>query len=259
MKSLLISLFIIISYGTYSQAFYNTYKTEGFQDMMQKGIVYIYTGASNEELIVNALKKYWNACPYHIAEVNDGEKIYEDQFILAPGSETLIAKAKLLSNDEINKYSTIGYIMENGLGLGYFSQRGADLNIAFMNACIKQINEHQIGGRSGQVNDRLEKIFLESGNYDPSKTLLIVGFSKPYISTTRVAKLGIKYKTMSIEDFEEIDEEELKGYYLLYTDPRDFFTFSIFDLEKMELALTHRDSTTGMKTVNIGILKKWTK
>lgn len=257
MKLLTLTSIVLISIGAQAQAFYKTYKTNDFQTMLKSGVVYIDGGTEEDSTFIAAFEKYWDSCPFKVVDPEEGDKITTNDFVFVPGEETLIAEASQLQGEGINKYLTIGYLMNNGFGLEPESEAGIKLIVAFMNSCIQQIDDKEISGRSGQVNDRLEKIYLKESAYDSGKTLLVVGDNKNSIKIESLTKLGMKCKEVTEKEFNEIDEEDYKDYYILYVDSRDFFTFSIFDLEDMKLVLTHRDSSTAIRSVKESIIKKW--
>ena len=257
MKILLLSVITLFSLEANSQGFYRTFKTDDFQSLIKAGITYVQKGDSTDSLYIEAFKKHWTVCPYKIVDPSK-DTIHKEDFIFIPGQEIIIVKAKMIRHDVISKTRIIGYTVNNGFGLDPNSKTGIIYNVAFMNSCVNQINKNKISGRSGMVNDRLEKIFLQD-RYDKSKTLLVINENIGKISVSDALKLGIKAKAISKEEYLLLNKNELKNYYLLYVDHKDFLTFSIFDIEQKELVFTHRYSNTGVRKIKIGTLRNWTE
>jgi hypothetical protein len=153
MKILLLSLVTFFSLEASSQAFYRTYKTDNFQNLIKHGIVYVKKGDSSDSLFVNAIEKYWDVSPYRIVDPQKEDKVTEDELVFIPHHEMVIVQAKMLKHQEISKTRTVGYTLNNGLGLDSSSEVGINLNVAFLNSCVNQINKNKIAGKSGQVND----------------------------------------------------------------------------------------------------------
>ena len=205
MKIILLSLLTFFSLEISAQRIYKSYDYPDFKDLIKNGIVFFKSKNNTDSLYIKAFQKYWNVCPYKIISYKSKEKIDGEQILLTNGGRELIfAKAKELTLNEINKYSTIGYVISSGFGISSNSKSAIDLNISFINATIKHINDNKISSRGSKINEEIQKAQSIKNKYKKSKTLLILESNLNYISVKKLTKLGVKYKVINQKEYESI-------------------------------------------------------
>lgn len=146
-----------------------------------------------------------------------------------------------LTRNEISKYAVIGYISLNG-----FDQTVSDESkrifinqtIAGLNDVVDVIQKDQIKGNGVSLYSGISKAILPKSKLFKDKTLLVVGNTKDYVNFGSIEKKGVKYEVMTLEQFNEIEEDDLSKYCLLYFGYNSYTDISIYDLESNSLIYT---------------------
>jgi len=249
---LVLTLFLFTQ-NIYSQAFYTTFESYDFKELLKNGLIFLDKGTTQDSIISKILVEKWNACPLKIVKNKKDEKIDDSEFILMYSNEIIVSRQRHLKGMSISPYFIVGNTAENGFG----APKNISLNIEFMNSCINQIIKYKISGRGAGMNSDLQKAVNDK--YNKNKILLIVGRNRSFTPTNdKFKKLGIKVQQISEDEFNTIKPSDYKNYYIMYIDNKHYLTYSIYDFEKKEIVVSKRYKAAKIM-IGMKLIKKWSK
>ncbi|MBL1279310.1 MAG: hypothetical protein COA33_003520 [Fluviicola sp.] len=268
MKNVLLIIFTIICTTAIGQVFYKSAGKKDFKLLMDNGVTYIKTGDPVKDgYYIDAIEKYWKVTKVRIFDPLDEdneEKLSNDDIVFynaslsGSGDIFCLIKLDFLIKKTVSKYATIGYITING-----FSQTSKNLSetlfidqlIIGLNSTVDVISEDNIKGGGVGLYSKIFAKTLPKVKSLKDKTLLIIGNTKNYISTKALEKNGIKYKEISIEEYEELYQDDLTGYCLFYFAYNTYTEVAIYDLENNELIYTRHFASAKLKLTLVDIAK----
>lgn len=232
------------------QTFYGLNQRKEIEDLSRNGIVYINTGNdAKDSMYYTALDNEWSATPFRIFDPRDSEEVLLTQDIIlfesSIGKEDILCLVKLgdLMSDNISAHAAIGYFFFNG-----FNQKSDSLSrymflqqtIAGMNDIVGTIISQKITGKNSlNFYNKVSAAIGPRSRALQGKTLLIIDTTKAYVNFECLDKNGIKYKTVSCAEFQQIMTDDPNSYCLLYFADNSFTETSIFNLRNNELIYTN--------------------
>lgn len=257
MKNSILFLIVILSYSVQGQSFYKSFIKPEFKSLLEKGVFFIETGdAEKDAAYISAVEDNWDVTDFTILNSIDetekfsGEEVFLTESVLTTKTEYTSKKSSIIGLSQlkylrkssgVSKYTLIGFIAIDG----YDQQEDAESKMRYLNQSIsglndvvKSIKDNRISKIGLGLYKSIYKSFLKKSKPLQSKTLLIVGDTKKYVNLSALEKADIKYKLVSISEYEKLKEQDLSNFCLMYFAYNAFTEISIYNLENNDLIYT---------------------
>ena len=248
MKFFILSILSIVSFSySFGQAFYKSSNKKEFENLMSNGLVY-FPSSNNiiDSAYLAALKNNWDVTPVEVYDGSDNSVQNKTTIIEANVHSgpvfSLVPVNSLMNEDStFSKYLTIGYFYRDGFTQSDSKEKKydfIDLSIAALNDVVSVVNEQQISSLGAGLYKKIHKAILPKSKVLKEKTLLIIGWTKNFVSLSALEKHGIKYKLLTEAEYFDLDDDEKSTCCLMYFANRTFVDIAIFDLENNDLIYT---------------------
>jgi len=274
MKNLLLLLFLFLSSFTFGQVFYQGANDDDFKSLIKNGVTFLPTGDEvSDNAYISAFKNYWKVSELKVSDSNTQfapediivTELYIDdsELVLAMINYKLFKKMQK-SSKGISKYATIGYINLKGFdqtndkgmikmmkelknvpenfkktltGINSTELHGIQ-TIKGLNDAIAVINVQKIEKSGVGLYKALFKAIFPKSAVLKTKTLLMVGATEIYVDLKALEKNGIKYESISVQEYQKLDKTKLDNYCLMYFAYGSYTEISIYDLATHDLIYT---------------------
>lgn len=273
MKHCILFLIVIFSCNVCGQSFYRSYSKKEFKSLLEKGVFYLKTGdAVKDTAYLSAIDNNWDVTEVTIIDSLDelqefsGKEVFfaEAKFKEDKSSVLGLIQLNRLTKSKISKYSFLGFIVLNGYDQkedAHSKMRYLDQTISGLNDVVKSIKDNKISKMGLGLYKSIYKSFLPKSKPLFSKTLLIIGETKDYVNISDLKKANIKFKQISVSEFEDLKKDDLSDYCLIYFAFNLFTEISIYNLENNDLIYTRHfmDYKDKFTSSDIATIKKYWK
>lgn len=263
----ILSLLLVLAVNTaFGQSFYKASSKSEFKSLMDKGVYFLKTGDSLRDAdFISAINENWDVTKVSVYDPADegsekltGKEIFfiEANFLNDGGSVLGLLPLGLLKSGSISKYSMIGFIATNGFDQTEDSitkMKYLDLTISGLNDVVKSIKDDEIKKIGVGLYKAIYKSVLPKSKALKNKTLLIVGETKDYVSESALVNSNIKFKKVSVAEYDGMEGDDLNEYCLLYFAYNSYTEISIYNLENNDLIFTRHFASGKRKLTSIDV------
>lgn len=271
MKFITSLLLIVVINTSFGQTFNRTFFKPDFQNLMDNGVFYLKTGDSlRDAVFISALNENWDVTEVNVYDPNEegaesltGDEIFfvEANFRYEYRDVLGLIPLKFLGKRNESKPYMIGFIATNGFDQKRDSitkMKYLDLIISGLNDIVEVIKDDQIKKVGVAMYKKIDLAIQSRSRVLAKKTLLIVGKTERFIDEAALIIANIKFKKVTIAEYDNMEADELSKYCLLYYGYNFYTEIAIYDLEDNQLIYTRHypKGRTKLASAEIAAIQK---